>query len=78
MIESTFESRNDSNDLHYPCIRESTLGLVVLFHERGKGILIGVRVGNNTKTPYKIGEYSQFWAMENFTIIPGPVTLRTL
>ncbi len=55
----------------FPCLLESKTvpGMVVFFHEDGKGIVVSKDIG------WKLGKYSEDWDTSNWKLFEGSVEL---
>lgn len=61
----------------YPCLMESSHGRIVLFSEKGVGVVVGFRDGTEATTTLStpVGHFANNWATPDFTLFSGEVTL---
>jgi len=69
MIESTIKTNSENQDIDFPCLMISDGGMIVLFEERGHGMVV---TGDSHRP---IGDIGKCWGMSNFKPFYGEVTL---
>ena len=56
----------------YPCLKETTTGLIVLFNAPGTGMVVGF---TNEKAALRMGEYSTDWEEKEFKRLYGTIEI---
>jgi len=68
-VKVTVESGN--NDIKYPCLMKNDNGKIVLFSGHNCGTCL-----NNVGLYLTAGEYSDDWAMSQFSMLNGKIILE--
>lgn len=57
----------------YPCLKKGSTGVVVLFTEPNKGLVL-----KSGSTTYKVGNYSDDWNEHSFTLYPNIILISNI
>lgn len=67
-MKVTIKNENESSEIKYPCLMQTSEGSIIFFYEEDCGTVI-------KHTEYKAGSYHTDWAMRLFTPFTGTVEL---